>query len=108
MSIDIGQLFGNAEDSVKHGMTDLLHMGGNAGLGFLEGKAISILQQDQADKNSAAQQQIQTTLDQPNAPGSFGAYLSNLAQTPVLKEYGPYILAGIGGIILVTLIARNA
>lgn len=106
MAIDIGSLFGKAEDAAKQGMNDLLKQGGNAGLGFLEGKAVAIIQQDQAKNEAAVQQSIQDNLNTPTAPGSFGAYLSNLAQAPALKTYGPYILGAALGIFVLSRVMR--
>lgn len=104
--MDIDALFGQAKTAVETGMNDLLKQGGNAALGWLEDKAISVIDQDKAQREAQLKQYVQQNISGPPSPGSFGAYIANLAQSPVLKEFGPSILIGIaivaGGTILLT------
>lgn len=103
--MDIGDLFGKAEDAAKQGMNDILKQGGNAALGFLEQKAIDVLSQDQVQKQQSVQSYVQNNLSGPPSPGSFGAYLGNILQSPVLKTYGAPMLIAIaiiaGGAIFI-------
>lgn len=109
MAIDIDSLFGQAKSAAEQGMNDLLKQGGNAALGYLEQKGIDILQQDKAQKEQDLQKFTQQNLNGPPAPGSFGAYLSGVLSSPVLKQYGPMMLIAVaviaGGSIL---LARKA
>lgn len=103
--IDMDQLFGDAKKAASQGMDDLLKTGGNAALGYLEQQAINIISADQAQHTEAAQSNINAILNRPTTAGSFGAYFSNLAQSPALKAYGPYVIGviavvAIGAIVL--------
>ena len=102
MGLDIGELFGNVWEDVKQGANDVLKTGGNAALGYLEGEAIKILEADKAQNEKNFQTNIKEILQRPSSADSLGAYVANVAQAPVIKEYGPYILIGI------TLIAMGA
>lgn len=95
MGLDIGQVFGNAVEAVKNEGSDLLKMGWNAGLGYLEGEAIKILEADKADKQNAFKEGVTNVINRPTSADSFGAYVSNLASQPVIKQYGPYVIGGI-------------
>lgn len=95
MGLDLGQVFGNAVDAIKNEGNDLLKMGWNAGLGYLEDQAIKIIEADRSDKEAAFKQGVATAINRPTSTESFGAYISNLAQQPVIKQYGPYVIGGI-------------
>lgn len=107
MGIDLGAMWGDAMNTAKQGMTDLLKQGGNAGLGYLEGQAIAVIQADQAQHEEAVKQSITNALNTPPNPNSFGSYLSGLTQQPIIKQYGLYILGAVGLIIVVTLVAKG-
>lgn len=98
MGLDINQLFGKAQDAAEKGMNDLLKTGGNAALGFLEGQAIDILNTDKNKHEQASQAAVQDILNRPSSP--FGDYVSNLMKNPTLNQYGPYIIFGVAGILI--------
>jgi len=108
MGIDLEALFGNAKDAVNAGMTDVLQQGGNAALGYLENQAIDMLSGDKATREKALQDQVAANLKKPSAPGSMGAYLSNVLSGPVIKQYGPYVLIGAAVIVVGTLYMRRS
>lgn len=93
--IDLDSLFGQAKEAVSKGMSDVLEQGGNAALGFLEQKAIDIIEQDKAQREKQLQTFTTQNMSGPPAPGSFGAYIGNVLQSPVLKEMGPSIMIGV-------------
>ena len=107
MGIDLAKIFGDAQESAGAGMTDALKAGANAGLGYLEQQAVAVIQADQKDKQQQVQKYVQDQLSQPPNPGSFGSYLSGMMQQPVIKQYGVYILGGIGLIVLLTLFLKE-
>lgn len=106
MGLSLDQIFGDARRAVETGMNDALQWGSTAGLGFLEQKAIDLLEADKKQRETAFQTNVVNALQQPGTPGSFGDYFSSLLQRPVLKEYGPYVMIGLGvfavGVIIVT------
>lgn len=104
MGFDIGQVFGNAKSAIEQGMNDVLKQGGNAALGWLEGEAINLLSADKADKEKAFSAGVVDILNRPTASGSLGSYIGNQLQSPVMKNYGPYIIAGIGAIGVLALV----
>lgn len=106
MGFDISQLFGG-EDSSGQGMSDVLKSGANAGLGYLEQQAINLISADKKKHEAAAQRSTSDLLKHPSNPNSFGSYFSNLMQGPALNTYGPYILAGVGVVVVLTLMLRK-
>jgi hypothetical protein len=107
MGLDVSQLFGNAVDSAKAGMGDLLNQGGNAGLGYLEQQAIDVIKSDQTAHTEAYQASVASQLAQPSVPGSFSSYISGITQGPIVKQYGIYILAGVALVIGATMLVRR-
>lgn len=107
MGLSLDSLWQGAKQAAEQGMEDMLKIGGNAALGYLEGQAIAILEADKRDKEKAMQNHIATTLQRPGSPNSFGAYLSNAAQSPILKQYGPYIVGFVVSVALVTLVMKK-
>ncbi len=105
MGLDLSQLFGSAQSSAAQGMTDVLQQGANAGLGYFEGQAISVLQTDQTNNQAAVQAATTKLLNSPSSP--FGQYLSNLMAQPILKQYGGYAFAGIALLIVVGVMMRD-
>jgi len=108
MGLDFSQVFGQAKsavDSAFNGAT--VQAGFNSALGYLEGQAVNIIQADQNDRTVQAQQNIKQVLDQPSTPGGFGSYLSELVQGPAMQKYGPYVIAGVAAIVVITLFVRG-
>lgn len=106
MGLDISSILSNAGSEISQGAQNLESQAQNAGLGYLEQQAINTLQADQAQHNQAVQTAIAQQLASPAAPGSFGAYLSSLAQGPAIKQYGGYAVAAIAVIVVATLLLR--
>lgn len=105
MGFDINELFGKAQSAAEQGMNDLLKTGGNAALGYLEGQAINILKSDKAHHEEASQQAVTEIMNRPNSP--MGDYFSNLMRNPVLNNYGPYIVFGLAGVLLIGMYIRK-
>lgn len=95
MGLDIGQIFGSAKDAIEQSASDAWGTVSTGALGYLENEAIKILQADKQQNEKAFQTNVQTILKRPTATDSMGAYLSNLAQSPALKEYGPYVIGAV-------------
>lgn len=107
MGLDISAIFGNIQKDVSAGMNDVLKLGGNAALGYLEDQAIKILEADKADKEKIFKTDLATILKRPGSGDSLGAYLGNVAQSPIIKEYGPYILMGVCIVAVGTVMLRG-
>lgn len=95
MGIDIGAIFDSAKQAVEQSANDAYKTITTSGLGYLEDQAIKVLQADKAQNEKAFQTHAATILQRPSALDSFGAYVSNLTQSPVLKEYGPYVIGAV-------------
>lgn len=108
MGFSIDQLFGDVKKIAEEGMGDLLKQGGAAGLGWLEGKAIDILEKDKNQHEQFVKGKIEEQMKTPGQPGSFGSYFSDLAAQPAIKMYGPYVLMGLGIVILGTALITSA
>lgn len=105
MGLDISQLFGNAIEDAKKGMTDIAKIGGSAALGYLEDQAVKIIQADKQQHEANFKEGVLEVLNRPTAVDSLGNYISNAVQSPVIKQYGPYIILGVllilgGGILI--------
>ena len=107
MGIDIGAMFGDALKSAEQGMSDTLQQGGNAALGYLEQNAINLISADKKTHEEAYQTAVAKNLAQPANPNSFGSYLSNITQSPVIKQYGVYILGAVALIVGATLVMKG-
>lgn len=108
MAINLNQLFGQAAEAAKQGMSDLLKTAGNAGLGYLEQQGADALQGMANGSASAAQTATTAILNRPGGdPTGFGAYFSNLVQSPVLKQYGPTIMIAVAAIAVVTIVVAK-
>lgn len=83
-------------DAAEKGMTDLLQQGGNAGLGYLEKQTVAIISADQAQHEKNFQNAVAKSIATPSTGDSFSNYVSNLASSPAIKAYGPYMLLGLG------------
>jgi hypothetical protein len=107
MGLDLNSIFQQAKQAADQGMNDLLQTGGNAAIGYLEQQAVNVISADQAQHVEQSQQAITTVLNRPSKPDGFGAYLTNLMQQPALKNYGPYLIAGVVAIVALTLFVRG-
>jgi len=107
MGLDLDSLWGEAKKAAETGMNDLLKQGGNAGLGYLEQQAINTLQADKAQHEASYAQAVKDKLNQPSSPDSFGSYLSKITQSPVLQNYGIYIIGAVAVVVIVTLVAKG-
>jgi uncharacterized membrane protein YebE (DUF533 family) len=105
MGLDLSAMWGDAKKAAEQGMQDALNIGGNAALGYLEGQAIGVIQQDQTKHVAEAQRATADILNRPSTP--FGDYAKNILSQPVVKQYGVYILGGIGIVVVATLLMRR-
>ena len=107
MGFDLNALFNNAKEAASQGMNDVLKIGGNAALGYLEDQAVQVIKADQAQHTEQAQAAITDVLNRPSTPNGIGAYFSGLVQNPALKQYGPYVIVGIVAVVGLTLFLRS-
>lgn len=99
MGIDLNSLINGAVSSSAQTGQDLWQSVGQGALAYVEGQAISVIKTDQDSHAKQAQSTVQNILQRPTSAGSFGEYLSNLFQNPVLANYGPYILFVVAAIV---------
>jgi len=95
MGINLEQIFGNAKEAITQSADDAWKTVSHGALGYLENEAIKVLQADKAQNEKAFQTNVAEILKRPTATDSMGAYLSNMVQSPVLKEYGPYVIGAV-------------
>lgn len=95
MGIDISAIFASAKSAVEQSATDAYKTVTTGALGYLEDQAVKVIQADKAQNEAAFKTNVQNILKRPTAVDSMGAYMSNLAQSPILKEYGPYVLGAV-------------
>lgn len=95
MGLDLGQIFGNAVEAIEQSADDAWKTVSHGALGYLENEAIKVLQADKAKNEKAFQTNLSEILNRPTSADSMGAYLSNMVQSPVLKEYGPYVIGAV-------------
>lgn len=110
MGFDIGQLFGQAQQAISQGANDLVNTGGQALVGFAESQAVQLIEGDEKTHEAAAQQATAAIMQRPGgAPSAISSYMQNLLQSPVLKQYGPYMVAGVVavGVIAVVVFGRK-
>lgn len=105
MGLNIDDLFGKAKEAATQGMNDLLKTGGNAAIGYLEGQAIQVIQSDKNQHEQASTAAAQEILNRPSSP--FGEYVSNLMKNPVLNTYGPLIIFGLAGVLIIGFYVRG-
>lgn len=102
MGIDIAAMFNGGLEAVQQGMSDVTNQGGTAALGFLEQQAIQVLSDDKKQQDAKFQAGVQNILSRPSAPGSFGNYLTGLTTSPIIKQYGVYIMIGLVGVYVIS------
>ncbi len=102
MGINIGDMFSGGLEAVKQGMSDLTQQGGTAALGYLEQQAIQVLSDDKKQQDAKFQSGIQNILNRPSNPGSFGDYITSMTTSPLIKQYGVYIMIGLLGVYIVS------
>lgn len=95
MGLNLEQIFGNAKTAIEQSADDAWKTVTTGGLGYLEDQAIKILQADKAKNEKAFQTNISEILKRPTALDSMGNYVSNLVQSPALREYGPYVIGAV-------------
>lgn len=95
MGLNLDQIFGNAKQAIEQTATDAWKTASHGALGYLENEAIKVLQADKAQNEKAFQTNVAEILKRPTAVDSMGNYISNLVQSPALKEYGPYVIGAV-------------
>lgn len=92
MGLNLDQMWESAKQAITQTGNDLVDAGKPALIGYLEDQAVKILQADKQQHEANFQASVASILNRPTATDSLGAYISNAAQSPVIKQYGPYIL----------------
>lgn len=95
MGLNLDQIFGNAKEAIAQSADDAWKTVSHGALGYLENEAIKVLQADKAQNEKAFQTNVAEILKRPTSVDSMGAYVSNLVQSPALKQYGPYVIGAV-------------
>jgi hypothetical protein len=107
MGLNIGDIFQNIQKDVGAGMNDILKLGGNAALGYLEQQAINVLEAHKSELEGQFQSDLKDVIKRPSSANSIGAYVGNIAKSPIVTEYGPYILGVVVVVALGTLFLKG-
>lgn len=98
--MDLGALFGQAEQTVSQQVNDLVNTGGNALIGFAEAQGVQILQGDQAKREQVVQAKAVQVMNDPSPTNPFSKYLQGVLSKPVVQKYGPWAVAGIAAVAI--------
>ncbi len=104
MGINWDDIWGQAEEAINQGWNDLQTVGVPALQSAAERWGIQVLQEQNKETTAQLNQATQAVLDRPSAEGSFGSYLAEVFQAPVAQKYGPQILIGALGLVIVGVI----
>lgn len=105
--INWDDIWGQAEKAVSDGWNDLQRVGVPALQNAAEQWGIQVLTEQNKKTSAELKQVTKEMLDQPSADGSFGSFLKEGFQAPVLDKYGPHILIGAAALIIVGVIAAK-
>lgn len=92
MAIPMDALFGDALKTADKGMTDLLYMGGNSGLGVLEEPGLKPILADQTSISQNFPVSTMQDIKRQNVFDAGAAIVENALDQAVVKNYGPPIL----------------
>jgi len=95
MGIDIGSIFNSAKESVEQTAKDAWNLGVTGGLAYLEDQAIKVIEADKNQNAAKLQSGVVSILNRPTSGDSLGGYITQQLQSPVLKQYGPYVILGV-------------
>jgi hypothetical protein len=108
MGIDWDSLWGQAETAVNQGFKDLQTVGVPALQSAAERWGIQVLTEQNKETTAQLAAVTKEVMDRPSEEGSFGSYLAGVFKEPVVKQYGPHILIGAVGLLVVgVMIARK-
>ena len=107
MGINWDDIWGQAETAVNQGFKDLQTVGVPALQNAAEQWAINVLKEQNKETSAQLKEVTKEVLDRPSSEGSFGSFLAESFQAPVLDKYGPHILIGAVALIVVGVIASR-
>lgn len=105
MGIDFGAIFGNISNQVDKAWTDVKNTGVPAVEASLEKWGADTLSGMAKNSQATVDTNVKEILARPSDPNGLGAYLANTIKSPVVQQYGGYILAavavvGIGAVLI--------
>lgn len=101
MSVDFGALFSGASQAIQSTVSQVTSVAAPSVEASLEQWGASTLNTMANQSSAAAGNAIQQVLNSPGAPSPFVQYLKGVISAPVLQKYGPYVIVGVIGVILV-------
>lgn len=107
MNLNLDDIFGSAKAAISQQLDDLGSVGKPALVGYLEDQALKIISADKNQNQATFEANLNTVINRPTAAGSFGDYVSGLAQSPIIKSYGPYILLAAGAGLCIALLLKK-
>lgn len=107
MGINWDDIWGQAERAVNQGFNDLQTIGVPALQNAAEQWGIAVLTEQNKETSAQLKEVTKEVLNRPSAEGSFGSFLAEGFQAPVLEKYGPHILIGAVALIVVGVIVSR-
>jgi len=107
MGINWDDIWGQAEAAVQQGFNDLQTVGVPALQNAAEQWGISVLQEQNKETSATLKEVTKEVLNRPSAEGTFGSFLAEGFQAPVLDKYGPHILIGAVALVVVGIIVSR-
>lgn len=107
MGINWDDIWGQAEAAIDQGWKDFQSVGVPALQSAAEQWGIQVLTEQNKKTSAELKEATQAVLDRPSADGSFGSYLAEAFQAPVLDKYGPHILIGAVALIVIGVIVAK-
>lgn len=107
MGIDWDSLWGQASNAVNQGLSDLQTVGVPALQSAAEQWGINVLTAQHAETTATLNQNVKEVLNRPSQDGSVGGLLADALRQPVIQNYGPMILAGVAGLIIIGFMIRR-
>lgn len=92
--MDFSELFGNVEDTAQQAWSDVINTGVPALQSSLEQWGIDVLTQQHAQTQQTVDTNVKELLSRPDSTG-FGSYISNTLKSPVMQQYGGWMVAGV-------------
>ena len=95
MGIDFNDLFGQAKNAIDQAFNDVKKTGVPALEASLEKWGADALNKMAQDSQKTVDANVKEILARPQDPNGLGAYLANTFKSPVMQQYGGFIVVGL-------------
>lgn len=107
MGIDWDSLWGNVQAEASKAWDKVETVGVPAVQSSLEKWGIDVLTKQNKETEAKLNEGMQQLASEPTQPGTFGYYLKDALEAPLLKQHGGMIVAGVAGLIVVGMLLRK-